>query len=337
MDRGRPSKKIFFLILACLIGVSSIGWAVYSTKASGRDVNKITDSNQVKAVEQAQKILKEKSEEDQDYDGLANWEEALWGTDVNNPDSDHDGTKDGDEAKNGRNPAVAGPNDKVNVGQSATTESALQAKPEVQLDNTETGKIGRDLFASYMKAKQSGKPLDSSMEEQIIQQALLDKSLTNTAKKYLANQVGISLTDDIRSYGNDLGLAFYAGASSETISEAEIVQKALTEKSPEELNKLDPIIKKYEATLNALTSVQTPKNYVAPQVDLLNAMSSVTADIKGFKKIFEDPAIGVVSLANYQKDIGTLSATMQTLKSVFESNNITFEQREYGSMFMRAI
>ncbi|MEK7647227.1 MAG: hypothetical protein AAB378_02525 [Patescibacteria group bacterium] len=48
---------------------------------------------------------------DPDNDGLKNWEEALWKTDPNNQDMDKDGTPDGQEIKENRNPLKAGLDD----------------------------------------------------------------------------------------------------------------------------------------------------------------------------------------------------------------------------------
>lgn len=50
---------------------------------------------------------------DADADGLLGWEENLWGTDVHNPDSDGDGTPDGDEVRNGRDPTIAPPDTRI--------------------------------------------------------------------------------------------------------------------------------------------------------------------------------------------------------------------------------
>ena len=41
---------------------------------------------------------------DSDLDGLPDWKELILGTDTKNPDTDGDGTNDGDEVKQDRNP-----------------------------------------------------------------------------------------------------------------------------------------------------------------------------------------------------------------------------------------
>src|SRR3989338_8922620 len=50
---------------------------------------------------------------DQDEDGLKDWEEELWKTDALKADSDGDGTSDGEEGKEGRDPTKPAPDDKL--------------------------------------------------------------------------------------------------------------------------------------------------------------------------------------------------------------------------------
>lgn len=52
---------------------------------------------------------------DSDQDGLPDLIENIYRTDLNNPDSDGDGTTDGEEVRQQRDPALAGPNDTINV------------------------------------------------------------------------------------------------------------------------------------------------------------------------------------------------------------------------------
>ena len=53
---------------------------------------------------------------DSDNDGLRDWEEELFGTDINNPDTDGDGYLDGEEVDSGHNPLVKAPGDNCPPG-----------------------------------------------------------------------------------------------------------------------------------------------------------------------------------------------------------------------------
>jgi hypothetical protein len=53
---------------------------------------------------------------DDDVDQLSNSDEALWGTDRKNPDTDNDGYLDGEEVRANYNPTIPSPNDKLPEG-----------------------------------------------------------------------------------------------------------------------------------------------------------------------------------------------------------------------------
>ncbi len=55
----------------------------------------------------------EKNFKDSDNDGLRDWEEELYRSDPNNPDTDGDGYLDGEEVDSGHNPIVKSPGDKL--------------------------------------------------------------------------------------------------------------------------------------------------------------------------------------------------------------------------------
>ncbi len=333
---GLPSKKIVLVLVACTIGIGAIGFAAFAAKNNTK-TNSVEhsatngSSAQIKAIELA---LQTKSEEDDDADGLANWEETLWKTDPKNADSDSDGTKDGEEVKQGRNPLVAGPNDTLSTAHTGTKE---QNKATIQLDNTETAKISRDLFTYYLEAKKSGLPLDVEIKNQIVKQSLQNKTLESDLKKYTVQNVRIAATSDLHAYGNALGLAFQAAVTSNSISEIEILTSALETNSPAKVAELEPIIKGYEAILKQLSLVAVPESLVRKHVDLMNAMNRVLTDIEAFKIMFDDPILGLVSVGSYFENVKLLQSIVLDIENTFEKNGVTFEQYEAGYIFAQPL
>jgi hypothetical protein len=61
----------------------------------------------------SKEVTIESQNQDNDNDGLRDWEEDLYKTDPNNPDTDGDGYSDGEEINSGRNPLVKAPGDEV--------------------------------------------------------------------------------------------------------------------------------------------------------------------------------------------------------------------------------
>ncbi len=348
--RGLPSKKIFFLIVACLVGVGTVGFAVYATKKS--DSGPLANDNDSKnspKIESVENNLKQNSGEDDDNDGLLNWEESLWGTDPKKPDSDGDGTKDGEEARQNRNPAKAGPDDKLTatsfgaIGADSSGSTGANAGAEVELENTETAKISRELFENYLEAKRAGLPIDAETTNKIVNQAILEKSDSADAKQYtladikiLANSTS-STNADFKKYGNDLGQALSIGASKSSVSEIQILQSAMVNENPGEIAKIDPIINSYSTMLNKLALISVPRELVSQHLDLLNGISRMLVDIKSFRQMFEDPMIGLVGVNNYYQDVELLGSAVENIKSFFDNKGIIFVKGEYGYIFTQTI
>ncbi len=334
MGSVRPSKKIFFLVVACIIGVGTVGFAVFASKSSNSTAKTptITVDNS-KNIDSITASVKENSKLDTDNDGLANWEETLWGTDQNKADSDADKTNDGDEVKAGRNPVVAGANDKLQNGLPTAKTDAIK---KVDTDTTETGQISRALFASYIEAKKSGAPIDESIQNKIITEAFSSKTLDVTAKQYTSKEVKISTDSDLKKYGNSLGVAFYAGKSQDTTSEIDILNSALTQ-TPKDIEKLEPIAKGYAAILKKLAAVAAPKEVATLHLELLNSTSRVLGDVQAFQRVFEDPFVTLKAVGNYYADIASFQKSIADIEDVFTKQGITFSNTEYGYVFVHTI
>ena len=75
---------------------------------------KYADKESLLGIKFGKKIPKISQEnlKDSDNDGLKDWEEELYKTDINNPDTDGDGYLDGEEIDSGNNPLIKAPGDK---------------------------------------------------------------------------------------------------------------------------------------------------------------------------------------------------------------------------------
>ncbi len=95
-----PSKK--FAIVLFIILFLGGGW-FYFVKFKKPEINQKLLEN----------IAKKAKNSDSDNDGLKDWEEILWKTDINNSDSDKDGFKDGEETAQDFDPLDSSSNPKT--------------------------------------------------------------------------------------------------------------------------------------------------------------------------------------------------------------------------------
>lgn len=120
-----------------------------STSQNGANINQILSlaSNQI----------------DTDKDGLSDWEESLYGTDLNSPDSDGDGYLDGEEVISKRDPLKRGPDDFLSTDITINT-------------NNSTDNISKLIIENYVKILQEQGSSDLTLDQL---NDLLDKSLND--------------------------------------------------------------------------------------------------------------------------------------------------------------
>ncbi len=84
---------------------------------------------------------------DTDYDGLPDWKERLYGSDINNPDTDGDGTNDGAEVRLGRNPVMPNTAGREN---SPNDKFTYLQDPNFATSTSDMLGIKKDFFAQYL-------------------------------------------------------------------------------------------------------------------------------------------------------------------------------------------
>ncbi|OGD66657.1 hypothetical protein A2Z61_00915, partial [Candidatus Campbellbacteria bacterium RIFCSPLOWO2_02_35_12] len=139
--------KKFRIAFAVLLLAVAIGFLASRSSHSQYGTIGILSVNNLNAEIQAEAI-KNIAEKDSDRDGLKDWEEALWGSDPHNPDTDGDRTPDGEEVVVGRNPIIAGPNDKLYNTLALKKKEDDNKYPEKDL--TATDLFAQNLFAEYL-------------------------------------------------------------------------------------------------------------------------------------------------------------------------------------------
>ena len=118
MGPQKSSKKIV-IIVVILILISGTIIGSYLILQS-----RVTQANLLEQI--AQEIQDKKIIDDLDFDGLSGWEENLYKTDPENPDTDGDGYPDGEEVIAGYDPTKPAPYDKI---ESNTNTQLIRPEP----------------------------------------------------------------------------------------------------------------------------------------------------------------------------------------------------------------
>lgn len=322
----RPSKKVVPVLIACLLALGAVVFAAEYSNTSGMTGSKSAKNSQnsdtfdtkdsktggvvgnSNASAADSEFLKKISNLDDDGDGIKNWEETLAGLE----------------------------NDDSTSGSIVTSGYATQEE-----NLSETEKFSREFFGKYLEAKRAG-TLD---QEALVEDLVNSQTSTTRSKKYSFSDLklvpeGKTVEENeknMKKYGNTFGLVLLNNKITALNNEYEILNRAVSEKSEAELQKLAPAIARYENIVQGLKLVGVPVSAALAHLDVLNSFDAIKNDVSGFKKIFSDPIVGLANIKMYGENTAALNSAISELKNIFAEQNITFTQSEYGFALTNAI
>lgn len=307
-----PSKKILIAIALLIVFIGALAW--YGYKGSNTDYTDTSNQNLLAIASSSPD--NSASQIDSDHDGLPDWEEALYGTDPHNPDTDGDGTSDGAEVALGRNPLVKGPNDFLASKNNPVATSSATVKENLTLTDT----FARDFFTQYMNTQQSGTQITPANADQFASDYLKTSTLPDiSAKQYTL--ADLSLTDsgraNISNYKDSIAAIFAKYWPSGKTNEIAIMQQAFTNNDTGALAGLTPIISGYQSALKNMVTLPVPKLATSLHLNVLNTLSTYIQTLKMVQSSYTDPLSGLVALNSYQNNYANISVSLANLQMYF--------------------
>ncbi|MFA6445768.1 MAG: thrombospondin type 3 repeat-containing protein [Candidatus Paceibacterota bacterium] len=287
-------------------------------------------------------------ETDTDKDSLPDWQETLLGTNLKNPDTDKDGSTDGEEINQNRDPLKANtaktnqePNDKINP------ELIEQAKKDFAdyQKLTATEKTAQAFFSEYLATKKVNSELSSADKQVLLDDMIknINSATATSSKKYRVNDLKIIndlqelSTSTIHNYGNAMASAFFVKPSQNIQADLEIIKNSLVSENPKDLEKLDKNIAEYNKIIKDLLSMTVPASAANLHVYFLNTLQSISNDLAFSKRLYSDAIYSLQGFMKYPSDLKALLASFRSLKTYLEANKIQFTPRESGYMIIKNV
>lgn len=231
---------------------------------------------------------------DTDHDGLPDWKEKLYGSDMNVLDSDNDGTGDGDEVRIGRNPAL--PNT-AKQGEAATDKFAYLEDPNIATSSTDLLGIKKEFFARYLA--EGSKEIKETTYRDLIRRADVKKFIP----KHELLDLSISSdnrVDAIREYVNAFGdiIEKYSSHRMEQSEDAliEAVMETKNKEAGEELQLLSLAYRNFSSDLLNLT---VPSGLARAHLLIVNGYAGMGDGLFAVVKIRENPVDGTAGYQAY--------------------------------------
>lgn len=325
------SKKSIFIILL----FTSIVMGGFVLLNSSRSPLNNSIVFEMKINENTTKTLIKTLETDTDNDGLKDWEESLWKTDPKNPDTDGDGMSDGEEIRTNRDPLKQGEGDK----KEQQNKYSPKTTPYEEF-NTATDAVIDNFISKYFEIKNNnnGGKLDEKSKTELINSTLSGIITENAINTYTKNNLNITSdsSDGFKNYGNTLAsiLSKYLKESTITENEILVINKAFEMENMEYLKKLSPAILKYKNAAKEISEIEIPASVAKTHLNIINTYESIALSLEDIKKTPDDPILGLTGMARYNKYMEQMSILSKELSDMFYKNNISFEEKEFGSMLL---
>jgi hypothetical protein len=298
MKKFLPSKKFMFLLGSFLILalVFFVAFKLFSGKNSF-----FASKNGKLGVDRlaiAGLTVNELVQKDSDSDGIADWEETLWGTDKNNAMT-FDGITD--------KAYIANKKKELNIGETKDAEGL-----------TETEKFAREFFAAYVAMKTNGtvdpntiNNFGSALGQKIVTPDLVDKFTTKDIKTNEDNT-----KEGKTKYYQSVKSLFESYKAKGIGDELSVINNQLTSPAgTENPDKLTPIGEAYQEFATKVVKIIVPSSLSAEHLKITNSANNTGISILGMTKITGDPIVGLSGISQYQKYSDELISAVGDLKT----------------------
>lgn len=311
------STRAVRIAIAVLLAVSFIGTAFYLT--SSRSLfSPVT-------AQSTEELLKEYAALDTDGDGLPDWQEALYGTDPQNPESVQEGMRDADAVAQGL------------VSPRFLSEAAVEADiedseiPGAKTDpNSLTARFARQFFSSYVTTRGEVPPTGEEIQR-FVEEATADLFANDPAFITVGDvkQGTGSVSTYITSLDSALVSANAAGQESELTYFDALVKGDASKRAD-----LVRISGAYARAAEAFKNVSAPPGLAAAHSELINASHGLSVATESMATYENDPLRGFVGMSGYNIHSEKLVAALKLIRQEAVRQGVALEGGLFGSLLI---
>lgn len=244
---------------------------------------------------------------DSDEDGLKDWEETLYATNPHNPDTDGDGTTDGDEMRANRDPSKRGPDDAVqptDLLNPVDTGSGENVTHALAGNLLLTGVVGKII--------EGGTVPDDALNNFRFPANASPDALLASAERVAQRDLAISEDNSapaLRAYFDAVTEIYKREiVPHQSPSDIGILLVALERKTYERFAELNPIVQGIEKTAREIKRLPAPSRYADFAVEEVNNLFLTKRIIEIFQNTPNDP---IATILVFRKRIEVMNDMAQ--------------------------
>jgi hypothetical protein len=282
---------------------------------------------------------------DTDGDGLADWEEVLYGTDQNSKDSFNLGMSDSTAVEKGlivpkaiADVPFASSTARANDGVDYATYGLTAPTP-----GTLNEAFTKSFFSRYLSAKQAngGTELSRGDVERIAIDTLSDLSMITIApteyKKAQDVLVSGSGPEALIVFAIQAEAIFEKNDNNASKSELLYLMDALEKNDQEALAHIASIAKSYRSAAIGLAALPVPKELATAHLAVINALVHTSGVIDAFAKAQTDPLSAMLALKEYVPAAQSLKKAFTDVANIYSAAGISLEDGEPGASYVNVV
>ncbi|MBI4032214.1 hypothetical protein HY374_00740 [Candidatus Berkelbacteria bacterium] len=321
--------RLFWVVLVVLVAAGAAAFAIF------RPAEVTHQNNDRQPVAAAQELLAQNPAEanrDDDADGLKNWGEALWGADPKNADTDGDGTPDGTETRESRDPTKPGPNDHA----APLVKRLAEFDPTGEEPNLTTelaakinGAVSPNLLS---RIKNGARPEDIGELFSAISTSNVEK-IFGPIETVKANELAVSPasgTEAVRTYFNAVYDVYAATLVKLPADDLAILVLAVQANDFSKLGQIDAVIAALDQSIRQVKALAVPKGYEEFAVRELNYLLRTRRLVSLFRRADQDPLAAMIAAQLRVDLMGEVRKFHEETGRALAAKGITFDTSESG-------
>ncbi len=285
------------LLWAGLIMLVAVGAAAFLMFRPKEVTHRNNDRQQAAAVQGLSAKNSAEFDSDDDNDGLKNWEEALWGPDPKNADTDADGTPDGAEIAQNRDPTKPGPNDRATPLAERLAEldpSGEEPNLTAELAAKIKGAVSPDLLS---RIKNGARPEDLGELFSSISTSNVEK-IFGPIETVKVKELAVSPANDaeaVRRYFNAVYDVYTETLVKLPADDLSILVLAVQANDFSKLGQIDAVIAVLDQSIRRVKEIAVPKGYEDFALAELNYLLRTRRLVSLFRRADQDPLAAMIA------------------------------------------
>lgn len=266
------------------------------------------------SAETAEELLAAYATKDTDSDTLSDWQEALYGTDPNNPDTDGDGISDGEAVRQGLiNPGTLA----AQLPEEPTGEELLEEIPGVDpAPGSITEQFGQEFLQAYAAAS-NGAPMDEATQQQLITELMNDFSSRVAAtlqSRYSLVSIRTDTSVSLPAYVGSVEIILLTNNVPEDASNPIILMDSLIMDNDEAARaKIEALAGVYRTVADQLMATRVPPSLASEHLKIAQGYDSMSRSLSVIAAYEEDPMGAMGALKMIQDASGSIGEAVSSL------------------------